>query len=407
MADFIYTALDARGNETAGKVQADEIGSAAAQLRQRGLRVLELRPARGSGGFLGQANFSDWLASQRSVTTTALIFFFRQMSFMLHAGLPVAQALELAQAQLTNPRLNLTLRLMLKDIQAGQSLSSAMSKHKAVFPEMAINLVVAGETTGDLDQIMERLAVHLDKKAALRAQTINAMIYPAIVVLAAIGVGIFMVVKIIPKFSKFLLGKGKALPPSTQLLVDISDYVRLNGLYLAGGALGLVVLVLLVYQTRNGRLWIDRFLLRVPVIGSLLITGSMAQMNWALSILLRSGVTVFDSLKITANLLGNRVYVDQLQYASTQILEGRDIARSIEHPRMPPLVVQMVAVGESTGALDEVMQELGIYYEKLLEIAIKRLSALIEPAMILVIGTMVGFVYYAFFQALFSLVSGR
>ncbi|BBL59758.1 type II secretion system F family protein [Methylomonas koyamae] len=407
MAEFVYTALDERGNETGGRIQADDAGSAAGQLRRRGLRVLELRPARGSGGFLGQANFSDWLASQRSVTTTALIFFFRQMSFMLHAGLPVAQALELAQAQLSNPRLNLTLRLMLKDIQAGQSLSSTMAKHKAVFPEMAVNLVVAGETTGDLDQIMERLAAHLDKKAALRAQTVNAMIYPAIVVLAAIGVGIFMVVKIIPKFSKFLLGKGKALPPSTQLLVDISDYVRLNGFYLAGGAAALVVLVLLVYQTRNGRLWIDRFLLRLPVIGSLLVTGSMAQMNWALSILLRSGVTVFDSLKITANLLGNRVYADQLHYASNLILEGRDIARSIEHPRMPPLVVQMVAVGEGTGALDEVLQELGIYYEKLLEIAIKRLSALIEPAMILVIGSMVGFVYYAFFQALFSLVSGR
>ncbi|PKD41440.1 type II secretion system F family protein [Methylomonas sp. Kb3] len=407
MAEFVYTALDERGNEIGGRLQADDMGNAASQLRQRGLRVLALRQGRGSSGFFGQANFSDWLASQRSVTNTALIFFFRQMSFMLRAGLPVAQALELAQAQLTNPRLNLTLRLMLKDIRVGQSLSSAMSKHKAVFPEMAINLVVAGETTGDLDQIMERLAIHLDKRAALRAQTINAMIYPAIVVLAAIGVGIFMVVKIIPKFSKVLMGKGKALPPSTQLLVDISDYVRQHGLWLVGGVAALLLLVMLIYQTRNGRLWIDRLLLRLPVIGSLLVTGAMAQMNWALSILLRSGVTVFEALKITANLLGNRVYVDQLLAASNQILEGRDIARSIDHPRIPPLVVQMVAVGEGTGALDEVLQELGLYYEKLLEIAIKRLSALIEPVMILVIGLMVGFVYYAFFQALFSLVSGH
>lgn len=407
MGEFVYTALDERGNEIGGRLQADDMGNAASQLRQRGLRVLALRQGRGSSGFFGQANFSDWLASQRSVTNTALIFFFRQMSFMLRAGLPVAQALELAQAQLTNPRLNLTLRLMLKDIRVGQSLSSAMSKHKAVFPEMAINLVVAGETTGDLDQIMERLAIHLDKKAALRAQTINAMIYPAIVLLAAIGVGIFMVVKIIPKFSKFLMGKGKALPPSTQLLVDVSDSVRQHGLWLAGGAAALLLLVIVIYQTRNGRLWLDRLLLRLPVIGSLLVTGSMAQMNWALSILLRSGVTVFEALKITANLLGNRVYVDQLLAASNQILEGRDIARSIDHQRIPPLVVQMVAVGEGTGALDEVLQELGIYYEKLLEIAIKRLSALIEPVMILVIGSMVGFVYYAFFQALFSLVSGQ
>jgi len=406
MADFNYSALDERGGEIAGHIQAEDIEGAAAQLRRRGLRVLELRPGRG-GGFLGQANFSDWLASQRSVRLSALIFFFRQMAFMLRAGLSVAHALELAQAQVTSPRLHLTVRLMLKDIEAGQSLSSAMRKHPRVFPDMAINLVVAGENTGELDEIMERLAVHLDKKAALRAQTVNAMIYPAIVVLAAIGVGVFMVVKIIPKFAKFLQGKGRALPPSTQMLIDISDFVRANGLWIIAGVAGLLLLVALIYMNRRGRLYIDHALLRLPVIGSLLVTGAMAQMSWALSILLRSGVTVYDALKITGNLLGNRVYADKLREASESILQGRDVATSISHPRIPVLVTQMVAVGENTGSLDGVLLELGIYFEKLLEIAIKRLSTLIEPAMILVIGGMVGFVYYAFFQALFSLVSGR
>jgi len=407
MADFKYTALDERGSEISGQIQADDLASAAAQLRQRGLRVLELRSGRSSSGFLGQANFSDWLASQRSVRLSALIFFFRQMSFMLRAGLSVAQALELAQVQVSNARLNLTVRLMLNDIEAGQSLSSAMSKHPQVFPDMAINLVVAGENTGELDEIMDRLAVHLDKKAALRAQTINAMIYPAIVILAAIGVGVFMVVKIIPKFAKFLMGKGRALPPSTQMLIDISDYVRANGLWIIGGVATGVMLIVLIYMTRWGRLQIDRLLLRLPVVGSLLVTGAMAQMSWALSILLRSGVTVYDALQITGNLLNNRVYANKLQEASGLILQGRGVATSISHPSIPPLVVQMVAVGESTGSLDRVLQELGIYFEKLLEIAIKRLSTLIEPVMILVIGGMVGFVYYAFFQALFSLVSGR
>lgn len=407
MRQFSYIALDDRGAEITGRLQADDTASATAILRQRGLRLLELRQSRGTGGFFGQASFSDWLASQRSVSASALIFFFRQMAFMLRAGLSVAHALELSLAQLSSPRLKLTLRVMLKGIEAGQSLSSTMSKHPAVFPDMAVNLVVAGESTGDLDEIMERLAIHLDKKAALRAQMINAMIYPAIVVLAAIGVGVFMVVSIIPKFAKFLLGKGKALPASTQLLVDISDYVRMNGFWMLGSVAAFIITVLLLYQTRAGRLRIDQFLLRLPVIGNLLITGSMAQMSWALSILLRSGVTVFDSLKITGNLLGNRVYTDKLQEASSKILEGRDMAKSIDHPRIPALVTQMITVGEGTGNLDGVLLELGIYYEKLLEIAIKRLAAMIEPAMILVIGVMVGFVYYAFFQALFSLVSGR
>lgn len=405
MPQFSYVALDNRGGEVAGRLQADDLESAALILRRRGLRPLELKKA--GGGFGGQENFSDWLASQRSVGRSALIFFFRQMAFMLRAGLSVAQGLELAQAQILSSRLSLTLRLMLKDIQSGQALSAAMAKHKLIFPEMAINLVVAGENTGDLGAIMERVADHLDKKAALRAQMINAMIYPCIVILAALGVGIFMVVEIIPKFAKFLLGKGKALPPSTQLLIDFSDYVRLNGLPIVAGLAGVVLALLLLYHSHWGRLWIDRLLLRLPVVGDFLISGSMAQMSWALSILLRSGVTVFDALQVTANLIGNRVYADKLQEASGKILEGRDVARSIAHPRIPPLVIQMVAVGEGTGSLDSVLMELGVYYEKLLEIAIKRLSALIEPAMILVIGGMVGFVYYAFFQALFSLVSGH
>ncbi|MDF1587651.1 MAG: type II secretion system F family protein [Gammaproteobacteria bacterium] len=406
MPQFTYTALTGSGGELKGQLQADDLNAAALMLRERGLRVLQMKQGKGKTGFLGQANFSDWLASQRSVSTSALIFFFRQMSFMLRAGLSIAHALELAQTQMSSPRLNLVLRLMLKDIESGLAMSVAMKKHNDVFPDMVVNLVVAGENTGDLDAIMDRLALHMEKKAALKAQTINAMIYPSIVVLAAIGVGTFMVVKIIPKFAQFLLGKGRVLPPSTQMLIDISDYVRENGLFIIAAVIAFIISVLLAYQTKAGRLAVDKALLRVPVIGTMLVTGAMAQMTWALSILLRSGVTIFDALKITGNLMNNRVYIDKLQQASAKIMQGRDMASSIDHPRIPALVTQMIAVGENTGSLDQVLQELGIYYEKLLEIAIKRMSAMIEPAMILVIGGMVGFVYYAFFQALFSLVSG-
>jgi type IV pilus assembly protein PilC len=406
MANFAYIALDNTGSEIRGRHEAADLVSANQELRERGLRVIEVKQKRGKAGFLGQDNFSDWLASQRSVSSSSLIFFFRQMAFMLRAGLPVAHALDLSLKQVSSGRLNLVIRKMLKDIEAGQAMSVAMRKHDNVFPEMVINLVVAGENTGDLDTVMERLAVHLEKKAALKAQMINAMIYPAIVVIAAIGVAIFMIVKIIPKFAEFLLGQGKTLPPSTQMLIDISDYVLANGLFLIAVAISVIISVLAFYQTKTGRLWIDSLLLRMPVIGSMLIRGSMAQMAWALSILLRSGVTVFDALKVVSNLIGNRVYSDKLSEASEKILAGRDMASSIEHKQMPPLVTQMIAIGESSGSLDRVLQELGVYYEQLLEIAIKRLSAMIEPAMILVIGGMVGFVYYAFFQALFSLVGG-
>ena len=405
MPMFAYTALTSSGNELSGKQQASDLAEAQQLLRDRSLRVLEIKTVGGNSGFLGQDNFSDWLASQRSVSQSALIFFFRQMAFMLRAGLSVTESLALANAQVSSGRLRLTCKLLLKDIESGSALSAAMSKHPDVFPDMAINLMVAGENTGDLDSIMERLALHLEKKAALRSQMINAMIYPAIVVLAAIGVAIFMVVKIIPKFADFLLGQGKPLPPSTQSLIDISAYIRENGLYILGGIILFIALILIFYQTKRGRLWIDYLFLRVPVIGYVLTTGSMGQTTWSLSTLLASGVTVFNSLKVTGDLIANRVFSDQMHRASGKVLEGRDMASSLQHPRIPILVTQMIAVGERTGSLDRILQEMGLYYEQLLDTAIKRLTSLIEPAMILVMGSMVGFVYYAFFQALFSLAA--
>lgn len=406
MPMFSYNALNTSGAEVKGRLQAEDMSAAALTIRDRGLRVLEIKQGSGSTGFLGQENFADWLASQRSVSNASLMFFFRQMSFMLRAGLAVAQALELAQAQISSSRLNLVIRHMRKDIEAGQALSLAMKKHKDIFSDMATNLIIAGESTGDLDAIMDRLAIHLEKRAALRAQTINAMIYPIVVVLAALAVGIFMVTKIIPKFAEFLLAQGRALPPSTQNLIDISNFIREHGFSIIAVLIGLIVATLVLYQTVKGRMLVDSLLLRIPVIGGALVTGGMAQMSWALSILLKSGVTVFEALKISSRLMGNKVYSSQLEQASRKIMGGAEMSTSIQHPQIPVLVTQMIAVGEGTGTLDRVLQELGEYYEKLLEISIKRLSAMIEPAMILVIGGMVGFVYYAFFQALFSLVSG-
>lgn len=404
---YSYNALSSAGNEQKGNLQAANESMAVQELRAQGLRVLAIRERKGQGGFLGQANFADWLATQRSVGTDALIFYFRQMAFMLKAGLPVAQALELAAGQISSSRLNLAVRVMLKDIEGGQSLSSAMKKHRDVFTNMMINLIVAGENTGELEVIMERLASHLEKRAALKKQMMTAMIYPVIVVLVAIGVAIFMVVSIIPKFATFLQGQGKALPASTQALIDISASIRENGLQLIIAAIAGLIALWLFYRTQQGRLILDRLLLHIPVLGKLMINGSMAQLNWAMSILLSSGVSIFDALKITADLMPNRVYADKLKQGASRVFAGHDLSSSIRHPMLPALVTQMIAVGERTGTLDHILQELGSYYEKVLETGIKRLTALIEPAMILVIGGMVGFVYYAFFQALFALAGGR
>lgn len=405
MASFKYIALTTSGKERKGSIQAPDANAATATLREQGLFIVKISDESKADTGLSQEFSFDSLSKYRSVSRTQLVFFFKQLSFMLRASLPILQALQLSQTQVSSGRLKLVIGEMLLDIENGHQLSKAMEKHTDVFPTIAVNLMAAGESTGSLDSVANRLATHLEKKAALRAQTINAMIYPAVVLIVAIGVVIFLVVSIIPKFAKFLLGQGKALPASTQFLIDASDFALKYGIFILAAFFIGIVSLFVAYKTPIGRLKLDAFSLKIPVIGKLLMDGIMAEFNWSLSMMLRSGLTALESLRISGKVISNRLISDKLFMAADQILTGKDLASSLKHPAIPDLVIQMTSMGEKTGTLDQVLQEVGSFYEEQLQIGVKRMSAMIEPAMILIIGGIVGFVYYAFFQALFSLVS--
>ncbi len=402
MPTFQYKALNNLGKEIKGSADASDARTAIANLRQQNIFVLEIEQDTDKKAGLSKELDLSSLTEWRSVSTQELIFFFKQQTFMLRAGLPVLQALQLGRTQASG-RLGRVIDRMIADIENGFPLSQAVARNPKVFPPLAVSLISAGENTGELDLVMDRLADHLEKKAALKTQTINAMIYPIIVVLAAIGVFIFLVIKIIPAFAKFFAGKGRGLPPSTQFLVDLSAFFVSYGLYILAIIIVIIISLVLMYQTKEGRYKLHNLLLRLPVLGKLMTVAAMAQLTWSLSMMLRSGLTALDALKITAKVIRNRVISDKTYAASDQILAGKDLASSLQHPRIPTIVTQMIAVGERTGTLDNVLHQLGDYYEERLQLGIRRLSAMVEPALILVIGGMVGFVYYAFFQALFAL----
>lgn len=405
MASFKYIALTTSGKERKGSIQAPDANAATATLREQGLFIVKISDESKAGNGLSQEFSLDSLSKYRSVSRTQLVFFFKQLSFMLRAGLPILQALQLSQTQVSSGRLKLVIGEMLVDIENGHQLSKAMEKHIDVFPTIAVNLMAAGESTGSLDSVANRLATHLEKKAALRAQTINAMIYPTVVLIVALGVVVFLVVSIIPKFAKFLLGQGKALPASTQFLIDASDFALKYGIFIAVVFAFCIISLIVAYKTPLGRLKLDAFSLKIPVVGNLLLHGIMAEFNWSISMMLRSGLTALESLRISGKVISNRLISDKLFMAADQILTGKDLASSLKHPAIPDLVIQMTSMGEKTGTLDQVLQEVGSFYEEQLQVGVKRMSAMIEPAMILIIGGIVGFVYYAFFQAMFSLVS--
>lgn len=399
MAKFKYSAIYPDGRQRKGNIEAMDIDMATSALRQQGLFVSTIAKA---GGLSGSGGFKEFVGRNTSPKNSELIFFFKQLAFMLRAGLPVIQALEISLNQFTG-RLHYAIKDMIGELQNGSPLSRAMRNQKQVFPSIAVNLMMAAESTGGLEAVAQRLATYLEKKATLKSQTITAMIYPTILLLVTLGVVTFLVWKIIPQFAKFLSSKGKALPASTQFLIDASDFAVRNGLYIFGTVVLLVLAIVGYYMTQQGRLVLDRWVLKIPVIGGLLSHGAMAELTWSLSMMLRSGVTVYDSLKTAANVIANRYIANKIHYASEQILGGRELSQSLKGKEIPDLLVQMTTVGEKTGTLDQTLQELGLFYEERLAESVKRLTALIEPVMILIMGGLVGFVYYAFFQALFAL----
>lgn len=402
MATFTYTALNVDGKQRKGRIDAMDTSAASGLLRDQGLFVVSIVEGKRS---IKQGNpVSRLISNNLSVSKRDLVFFFKQLAFMLRAGLPMLHSLSISQNQFKG-RLRTVIQEMIAEIEGGSNLSTAMRKYKSdVFPPIVANMVHAGESTGGIEAVVMRLGEHLEKKIALRSQTISAMIYPVIVIFAAVAVVAFLLGVIIPKFAAFLTNRGKKLPEPTQLLIDMSNFVVNYGVYIIGSFVVMAILIGLYYATPRGKLMIDTLLLKVPVIGKLLLHGALADFCWSLSMMLRSGLTAFESLNIASKVIGNRYISDHLARAAEKIKIGKDLASSIQGRGIPDLLPQMTTVGEQTGSLDHILNELGGYYEERLETGVKRMASLIEPAMILVIGVIVGFVYYAFFMALFSLV---
>jgi type IV pilus assembly protein PilC len=404
MTRFQYTALDAQGFEQSGRIEAENSRAAAQLLRNRGLYATTIRDTAAVSIRSGEDVLAQ-LRELRSVGTFDLMFFFQQMALMLRSGLPMLEALDTAQMLTNSGRLASAIRRISVAVSSGERLSEALAAEPGIFPHLAVQLVGSAEASGEMDVILERIAEDLDRKADLKRNLLTALMYPSIVVLAAVGVSGFLVVGIIPKMAKFLERKGNALPPATQNLLDLSKFIQQWG-WLIVIVLALLAVVLAVaYSRPRGRLLIDRVLLRIPKVGYSLQTASVTQLSWSLAILLKSGVTVLDSLKITAALIPNKAIAAVVEAMQTHILAGRDTASGLQSPLLPKLVPQMIAIGERTGSLDIVLRELGNYYQRELALQIKRLTAMIEPVLTLLIGGMVGYVYYAFFQALFGMTA--
>lgn len=340
------------------------------------------------------------------VAAKDVVVFTRQFATMIDAGLPIVQCLQILAAQSESANFRKIIGEIKDDVESGTTLADGIRKHPKVFGELFASMVAAGELGGILDTILVRLANYLEKAAKLKSKIKGAMIYPACIVAAAIIVTAILLIWVIPVFGEVFQSFGKALPAPTQFVINLSNFVIANVYYLAAVPVILGVALRYAYRTEQGRVAIDRALLRVPVFGELIRKTAVARFTRTLGTLVSSGVPILDALAITARGSGNKVIEAAIVNARSSIAAGRTIAEPLTESKVfPPMVCQMIAVGETTGALDAMLQKIADFYEDEVDNTVANLMSLLEPAVILFLGVVIGGLVVSMYLPIFQLGS--
>ena len=379
--------------------EAESSDALVEELRAQGLLVLSCKPAKGQGT---HGRFHP--ARLLPMTSLDVELGFRQLASMIRSGVSLLTALQTVKEQSGSPRAMRVWECVHTDVLGGQSLAEAMKSQKGKFGEMAHRLIRVGEQSGELELALTRAADQMETRRNLRMLLVNALVYPILAVLMAIGVSVYLVMVVIPKISEFLQAGGSELPPMAQFLVSLSDWMVANYPWILAGIGGAIALWSLFRLFPKGREAEDAFLLRIPVTGRILRLSGTALFARTMQMLTESGVTLLQSLEVASQLLPNRRLSRRVRDAFHSVMRGETLAASLAAAKeFLPMLPHMAAVGETTGALAETFGETARFHELLLSIAIKRFGIVIEPLMIVITGLIVGFVYIAFFTALFSL----
>jgi len=339
------------------------------------------------------------------VSVKDLGVFTRQFATMINAGLPMVQCLDILSQQSEKEFLKRSISTVMSDVEGGSTLGEAMQKHPKVFSQLYVNMVEAGEAGGILDLILNRLATYLEKADALQRKVKSALTYPTVVGIVAVGATVFMLMFIIPTFAKMFTDFGGTLPLPTAIVMGMSDFLRSYWYLIAMAIAGIVVGIQRYYKTEGGRLNIDRLLLRLPALGPVVRKGSVARFTRTLGTLISSGVPILNGLEITARTAGNKVIEDAVLATRESISQGNTIADPLKQAGVfPPMVTQMISVGEQTGALDEMLEKIATFYDDEVDTAVDTMTSIIEPVMIVVMGIIVGGMLIAMYLPMFKLV---
>ncbi len=399
MSVFTWKGRTAAGEVRSGEMEAQDRDDALAQLRRKRIIVTQVRPkAKGVSFSFGKG--------KRGVRGRDLAIFTRQFSTMIDSGLPLVQCLDILSKQTDDGNFRTIIQDVMHDVEAGTTLAEAMAKHPHAFDSLYVNMVDAGEAGGILDKILQRLATYIEKAEALKRKIKSAMTYPAVVMSVAGGAMLFMLLFIIPVFADVFDDFGGELPLPTQIVVNASDFLKKTWYVIAGVIVALVIALKRYRKTERGGRQIDQLLLKSPVIGDLLRKGSIARFTRTLGTMISSGVAILSGLDITARTAGNKIIEEAIMATKTSIREGETIAQPLKEAGVfPPMVVQMISVGEETGALDKMLEKIANFYDEEVNTAVETLTSIIEPVMIVVMGVAVGGMVVAMYLPMFKLIN--
>jgi type IV pilus assembly protein PilC len=400
MATFAYSGKTRQGQPVTGERVADSVDGAVAALRREQIFVTNISPV------AEKKKKEKKGTSGKKAAAKNLAVFTRQFSVMIDAGLPLVQCLEILGSQEEDKNFAATILATRADVESGASLADAMKRHPKTFDPLFTNMIAAGEAGGILDTILKRLATYIEKAVKLKSQVQSAMIYPiAVIVIATVVVGVILW-KVIPTFANLFAGLGAELPLPTRVVIALSNGLVAYMPFIIGSIVAVGFAFKQYYGTERGRYNIDGVVLKLPVLGMLMRKIAVARFCRTLSTLLASGVSILEAMEITARTSGNAVIEEAIVNTRKSIERGETIAQPLRETAVfPPMVVQMIGVGEATGALDTMLSKIADFYEEEVDVAVAGLLTLMEPIMIALLGGIVGGIVIAMYMPIFSLIS--
>ncbi len=386
-----------RGEKRKGEMEAPDEGSVRTHLRQQNVIPTKV-VAKGK-----EVSFSF---GKQKVKQKDVAIFTRQLATMIDAGLPLVQSLDILSMQQENKTFKEVLKNIKESVEGGSTFAGALGKHPKTFDELYVNLVVAGEEGGILDNVLNRLAIYIEKAEALKKKVKSAMVYPSTIVGVAIIVVAILLIFVIPVFAKIFSSMGHTLPLPTLIVIGISNLLKKYILLVIVALVVLLYMLKRYYGTEKGKFAVDNLILKSPVFGMLFRKVAVARFSRTLSTLITSGVPILDGLTITSKTAGNKPIEYAIMKARTSISEGETIAEPLARGEVfPPMVTQMIAVGESTGSLDSMLSKIADFYEEEVDVAVGTLTSLLEPLLMVFLGVTVGGVVIAMYLPIFKIAT--